>query len=187
MSDNPEDYELVHYGVKGMKWGVRKDREVGSKRALAKKVAIGTGALVGAVGLALTTQYLRDHGDTKVDSIPKTEERLPDLEELFMVSRGKTRGYTVMKDGAHPKPMTLMREVFGEDLDNFDGNSEGTFYDSPYGKGYSMNDPKGRQDQSGRPIYQSIIIPNSMKDRINTKEDVMRDVWPVVEEYYDYT
>lgn len=23
MSDNPEDYELVHYGVKGMKWGKR--------------------------------------------------------------------------------------------------------------------------------------------------------------------
>lgn len=24
MSDNPEDYELVHYGVKGMKWGKRR-------------------------------------------------------------------------------------------------------------------------------------------------------------------
>lgn len=24
MSDNPEDYELVHYGVKGMKWGQRR-------------------------------------------------------------------------------------------------------------------------------------------------------------------
>lgn len=25
MSQTPEDYELFHYGVKGMKWGVRKD------------------------------------------------------------------------------------------------------------------------------------------------------------------
>lgn len=24
MSDNPEDYELVHYGVKGMKWGQKR-------------------------------------------------------------------------------------------------------------------------------------------------------------------
>ena len=24
MSDNPEDHELLHHGVKGMKWGVRK-------------------------------------------------------------------------------------------------------------------------------------------------------------------
>lgn len=28
MSDNPEDYELVHYGVKGMKWGVRKEERL---------------------------------------------------------------------------------------------------------------------------------------------------------------
>lgn len=26
MSETPEDYELFHYGTKGMKWGVRKDR-----------------------------------------------------------------------------------------------------------------------------------------------------------------
>ena len=25
MTESPEDYELFHYGVKGMKWGVRKD------------------------------------------------------------------------------------------------------------------------------------------------------------------
>lgn len=23
-SDNPEDYELAHYGIKGMKWGIRR-------------------------------------------------------------------------------------------------------------------------------------------------------------------
>lgn len=27
MTGNPEDYELFHYGVKGMKWGVRRKRE----------------------------------------------------------------------------------------------------------------------------------------------------------------
>lgn len=26
MSDNPEDHELLHYGVLGMKWGRRKDK-----------------------------------------------------------------------------------------------------------------------------------------------------------------
>lgn len=29
MPNNPEDYELFHYGVKGMKWGVRKNRDSG--------------------------------------------------------------------------------------------------------------------------------------------------------------
>ena len=37
MSDNPEDYELVHYGVKGMKWGRRKAEAVGSAIAGAEK------------------------------------------------------------------------------------------------------------------------------------------------------
>lgn len=32
MSDNPEDYELFHYGVKGMKWGVR-NKEKSSYRS----------------------------------------------------------------------------------------------------------------------------------------------------------
>lgn len=38
MSDNPEDYELVHYGVKGMKWGVRKEERL----QRASRVAGGT-------------------------------------------------------------------------------------------------------------------------------------------------
>lgn len=36
MSDNPEDYELVHYGVKGMKWGRRR---ADKKNAKAEKKA----------------------------------------------------------------------------------------------------------------------------------------------------
>lgn len=37
MSDKPEDYELFHYGVKGMKWGVRReDRPSASERKAAR-------------------------------------------------------------------------------------------------------------------------------------------------------
>lgn len=32
MTQNPEDYELFHYGVKGMKWGVRRERPSGASR-----------------------------------------------------------------------------------------------------------------------------------------------------------
>lgn len=33
MSDNPEDYELVHYGVKGMKWGKRRADKKAARQA----------------------------------------------------------------------------------------------------------------------------------------------------------
>lgn len=38
MTESSEDYELFHYGVKGMKWGVRKDRG-GSPGPLARRKA----------------------------------------------------------------------------------------------------------------------------------------------------
>lgn len=38
MAETPEDYELFHYGVKGMKWGVRRSPEQLAKRE-AKKTA----------------------------------------------------------------------------------------------------------------------------------------------------
>lgn len=38
MSGNPADYELVHYGVKGMKWGVRREERL----QRASRVAGGT-------------------------------------------------------------------------------------------------------------------------------------------------
>lgn len=38
MTDSPEDYELFHYGVKGMKWGVIRDNVGSSVRSGAKTV-----------------------------------------------------------------------------------------------------------------------------------------------------
>lgn len=69
MSDNPEDYELAHYGIKGMKWGVRRkegpDGRVGKSqrtpeqqakydklKKVSASVAIGAAVLAGA-GIAI--------------------------------------------------------------------------------------------------------------------------------------
>lgn len=37
MIENPEDYELFHFGVKGMKWGVRRERPSGVSRRTDKE------------------------------------------------------------------------------------------------------------------------------------------------------
>lgn len=37
MTETAEDYELIHFGVKGMKWGVRRDRDSSTKRTPEQK------------------------------------------------------------------------------------------------------------------------------------------------------
>ena len=74
MKDAYDDY-LAHYGVKGMKWGVRKDRKRSSRqprteeqkakrKQVAKKVAIGVGsAAVVAGGAYACLLYTSDAAD----------------------------------------------------------------------------------------------------------------------------
>lgn len=185
MSDNPEDYELVHYGVKGMKWGVRKDRPKMTREekvAVAKKAAIGTGILLGAVGAAIVTNQLRSNGDKKISDISNqgsAKEKLPDLENIAFFSKPKNRGFQIFNDGNHPKPLSLLDEVFGTKQDVRD-----ELIDSPYGLGVTLSDPQGRKDRAGRTIPHVIIIPNSMRSDIRSVQDVQDKIWPLLEESY---
>lgn len=44
MSDNPEDYELVHYGVKGMKWGRRQASKDNNKSQVKSAISESGGS-----------------------------------------------------------------------------------------------------------------------------------------------
>ena len=53
----PEDEEfLAHYGAKGMRWGVRKDRTPGIKRSLDKKAKKDAQQYVNAKGIAIKSK-----------------------------------------------------------------------------------------------------------------------------------
>lgn len=54
--------DLQHYGVKGMKWGVRKERSQGRK--IAKAALVGTGAVAAVL-------IVRQFGGSSVAAIPK--------------------------------------------------------------------------------------------------------------------
>lgn len=185
MSDNPEDYELVHYGVKGMKWGIRKDRPKmtrAEKVAAAKKAAIGTGILLGAVGSAIVAAQLGTHGGEKVDDLgdqSKVADDLPDLENLMHFTRTKNRGFSVFNDGNHPKPMTMANKIMGDDWDTSD-----KLMDTDRGLGVLLTDPEGRKDRAGRDIPHLIIMPNSMRDEIRSVDDVREKVWPALKDDY---
>lgn len=179
--------EIKHYGVQGMKWGFRKDKAPmtrSEKIAVAKKAAIGTGVLVGAVGAALVSSKLKEVGDKPISDITESPRDLPNLDGLFLASRSKNSGYRVMNDGNHPSPLDLMDSVFGSGLNDSSNNNR--LYDSPKGMGVNLDDPEGRTDRAGRVISHTIIIPNSMKSGINNADDVVRDIWPLIKEDYDY-
>lgn len=71
--------ELVHHGIRGMKWGVRKSSSISeqtstSKKSMStkKKVAIGVGVATVAVGVAATTYYLHKNGKLPLSTAAKS-------------------------------------------------------------------------------------------------------------------
>jgi hypothetical protein len=71
--------ELVHHGIRGMKWGVRKassssEQISTSKKPMStkKKVAIGVGVATVAVGVAAATYYLHKNGKLPLSTAAKS-------------------------------------------------------------------------------------------------------------------
>lgn len=67
--------ELVHFGIKGMKWGVRKERtpaeqvKYAHRKQVAKKVAIGVSVAALVVGTAYVGYRLKKSGKLPISSL----------------------------------------------------------------------------------------------------------------------
>lgn len=194
--DDEVDEFLAHFGVKGMRWGHRKSAQsserqkmtLEEKKAVAKKVAIGTGTLLLAAGVAYATHTLATKGDTKVSDLPdntaakqKAEAVVSDPVTVIHVSRGKNQGFRFYNDGQSPSPLSEYDKGFADHQESsdyfkkYDGKIAATFLD-----------PEGRTDRAGRNIPHQVIIPKSMADGINSIDDVVAKIWPIVKEDYSY-
>lgn len=188
---------LEHYGIKGMKWGVRKSsdssktektsRFTPEQKARAKQAAVGAGVLVAAVGAAFLANKMRESGDLPVSTLrtakPAAVKVIKDVQEqtdIMHTSRGKDRGFTFIKTGGVPNYLEDFSSVFGTNsemnvgvrkLD--DGRVAASFYD-----------PEGRKDRATRTIPHQIIIPKAMSDGINNLDDVQEKIWPQLKDSY---
>ena len=104
MSDNPEDYELMHYGVKGMKWGVRKAIDLEKKRVAKTKEInskIASKAKDAASKAASTVKsnpvYSVDNAKRRFSSQKKAARQTEDKETTSARERQVSRSVKVEK------------------------------------------------------------------------------------------
>ena len=194
-----EDY-LAHYGVKGMKWGRRKDRssskkdgsektsEKSARKEKLKKAAIGAGVLVAVAGGA----YLARKGlmNAKVEDVKKKgpDSKAKDFTESFsnvaFLTRGKDYGFRFLDSGGTKTPLSDLEGLFGDSVMD---QSAGFFEKNGGVIGASFLDPDGRKDQAGRTIPHFVVVPKSMSKDINNLDDVVSKVWPQLKDRYPYT
>ncbi len=110
-----EDLYLEHYGVKGMKWGVRKKRpdEEARKRKFgpkAKKIAVTTAVIVGAVAVGYALQR---SGGVKVSSLGGLTDPKSSLYDTM--TAGKKAATTTLKKPVNlsdfPSPNQMMAQA----------------------------------------------------------------------------
>lgn len=197
MIEDEVDEFLEHFGIKGMRWGVRKERSSSNepkppldKKALVKKVAIGVGVIAVAVGAAYAAKSISQSGNVPVSSlssatIDRGKKAVVAIEPTSILhsTRGRNKGFTFLKTGGTPTPLAEY------DAAGFSVGSSGDYF-RRYGNANEkvasrFADPNGRKDRAGRPIFHEVIVPPSMSNDINSVKDVVDKIWPMVKDDYD--
>lgn len=190
-----DENTLAHFGVKGMKWGVHKNRTSAEQTRHDRnvKVAKVAGAVVGTAVLAAGAYYVSKHYGvsastaTKATSVANTgkkfaEQHAQEPVGIVHSSRGVNKGYTFLhKGGLNDPEMQFIKAGFG------DGQSPGFFtrFGSKGEKAAAtFADPLGRKDAAGRGIVHDIILPAHMSHGVNSAQDVQNLVWPHIKDTY---
>lgn len=202
MSDT--DAFLAHYGIKGMKWGVRKRKEDSGtdekssstgfnlKNPKVRNAAIAAGAVTAIVAGGLIARHyhvkLRDIPASKMAKGAKEAERIIDpAKDIIYLSKP-------YKGSGHRSTLRFMStgqtkdyfKIFDDAGLNEDG--AGTFKKMTNGDVAAVwQDLLGRKDDATRPVLHSIFIPADKAAGLNSFDDFITKFAPKVEEVYmDY-
>lgn len=185
--------DITHFGVKGMRWGVRKNQTEGSssdRRENLKKAAVILGSAAAATAIIAGTVYVarKNMGNiSMVDITPSdTGKNFADSfaqEPVGIVhaARGKHKGFTFPQRGGLDDPV---KEYDKANPDSLVLNSYRRYGDRQEKVAAKFSDPLGRKDRAGRPIEHNVILPEDLASRINSFDDIVPTVWPLIDNTY---
>jgi hypothetical protein len=197
---------LGHYGVKGMRWGVRRDNPSGGglrsrlkniDREKVKKAAIVLGTAAAAATIALGAAYAANQmkgrgGDLDVGDIsfPDKAKKLAESLSAEPVSiihatRTKNKGFSFPGKGGLDDPFKEWEKA------GFDAGGHTSDFRRYGDRGEKVaarfEDPLGRLDRSGRKIHHEVMLPEELARGVNNAEDARRVAWPLIKDTYDAT
>ncbi len=194
VADDVVDDFLAHYGVRGMKWGIRKESSNGPRKPLTKKqklavagtAAAGVTAIV--AGAFIAARYNVKLKDMKVSSEAKAKaEKILETPTDYIYVSKPFRGSGTRTD--------LKFVSKGQTKDFFTIFDKAGLNDTDKGPGYFrkmdngdvaavLSDMFGRVDDAFRPIPHIVLIPANKASGLNSIQDVIEKHGPELEKRY---
>lgn len=196
ISDEEVYAYLEHHGIKGQKWGVRKQQTSNESNKSGgwsnkKKAAVILGSAAVAAGLIVGGVYAKKHFGVKTSDIKGSSETAKKFAQslakepvaIVHSSRGHSKGFHFLQRGGLDNPLKeLERAGVG------DSTPVGTFkrYGDNLEKVYaSFHDPLGRKDAAGRLIPHEVFLPESLAKGVNNHDEAVKKAWPLIKDTYD--
>lgn len=181
------DEWLAHYGVKGQRWGVVREKDSSEKMSRNKKLAIAGGVVLGAAAIAAGAYYLKSNPklvNQVVKDIPKPEEPT----SIIHVSRGKHNGYRPLLNGGVKSPTAqFINAAIQNGVDPNGGvvDSFVRFGERNEKIFANFKDPKGRKDFAGRTITHDVILPELKSIGLKTFDEIKDLAWSEIKDTYE--
>jgi len=186
---------LEHFGVKGMRWGVRNEDPTGeslkeptnrAKHIKTAAIVLGSAAAIGVI--AVGALYAKKKFGTPIPSVAAKGEVFAKVfakEPVGVVhaTRGRNIGFSFPQRGGLSDPI---REY---DLSGLAANTADTKFFRRYGDRQEkiaarFIDPLGRTDRASRPIFHDVMLPESLASGITKHEEVEGRIWPLIKDTY---
>ena len=209
LTDDDIDAYIAHFGVKGMRWGVRNagdsssggspkqpvDHSVRNHRL--KVAGIVVGSVAGAALVAGGTYYLAKNGKLPISALSSSHaEAGKKLVEEFSKPAEELKGVVHITGSKYLADRTVskggLNSIVSEATKAGFANRFGTSDLAPgemrryEGKiAIAFLDHQGRRDFSGRPIVHQIILPSHHAQGISTFEEAQKKAWSLVKDQYE--